>query len=63
MPDRMRLCVLGPLRVQYDGEVLAVNAAKHRILLAALLVQANRVVSGEALADMIWDGAPRRPRG
>lgn len=54
------LCVLGPLRVQCGSDVLPVNAAKHRILLAALLLNANHVVSGDELADTIWDGAPPR---
>jgi DNA-binding SARP family transcriptional activator/tetratricopeptide (TPR) repeat protein len=38
--------------------VVPVSAAKHRILLATLLMDANRIVSGDVLADIIWDGAP-----
>ncbi len=38
--------------------MLPVSAAKHRVLLATLLVNANRAVPGEVLADTIWDGDP-----
>lgn len=58
VPDGIWLCVLGPFRVQYGGDVQPVSAAKHRILLATLLMNAGRVVSGDVLADTIWDGAP-----
>src|SRR5215472_9667963 len=50
--------VLGPLEVTHEGVSLPVPAAKHRILLAALLVHANQVVSFDALAETLWDGSP-----
>lgn len=53
----MWLGVLGPLQVQYEDAVIAVPAAKQRIVLGALLTQANRVVSCEQLAGAVWDGA------
>jgi DNA-binding SARP family transcriptional activator len=54
----MRVGVLGPLHVSHEGSVQPVRAAKHRVLLAALLVHANRVVSFDELAEMLWDGSP-----
>ncbi len=54
----MWLGVLGPLRVQ-DGETsISVPAAKQRVLLAFLLVHANRVTSFDEIAETVWDGAP-----
>jgi DNA-binding SARP family transcriptional activator/tetratricopeptide (TPR) repeat protein len=50
--------VLGPLEVSHDGVTLPVRAAKHRIVLATLLVHANQVVSFDALAETLWDGSP-----
>ena len=48
--------VLGPLEVTHEGVSLPIRAAKQRILLAALLVHANQVVSFDALAETLWDG-------
>jgi DNA-binding SARP family transcriptional activator/tetratricopeptide (TPR) repeat protein len=47
--------VLGPLQV--NGEDAAVPG-KQRVVLAALLLRANRVVPVETLIDALWDGAP-----
>ncbi|MGW0671212.1 BTAD domain-containing putative transcriptional regulator [Streptomyces sp. NPDC002746] len=42
-----------------DGSAaVAIPAAKQRIVLAALLLRAGRVVSVNELADFVWDGAP-----
>src|SRR5215469_6608259 len=54
----MQFRVLGPLEVIADGRTVALQAAKHRMLLAALLVRANQVVSADALIDALWDGQP-----
>jgi hypothetical protein len=40
----VEICLLGPLQVRCDGVVVAVRAGKQRALLAALLLQAGRVV-------------------
>lgn len=53
----IRLCVLGALHVRRGADVLPVSAAKLRILLATLLMNANQVVSADELAEMIWDRA------
>ncbi len=50
--------ILGPLLVR-DGDAVAdVPAARQRVLLAALLVHAGRAVPADALAEVVWDGAP-----
>lgn len=50
--------ILGPLLVNDGNELVGVSAARLRVLLAALLVNAGRVVPAEALAEIIWDGKP-----
>jgi DNA-binding SARP family transcriptional activator/pimeloyl-ACP methyl ester carboxylesterase len=48
--------VLGPLEVSVAGEPLAVGGARTRGLLALLLLNANRVVPADTLADALWRG-------
>ena len=50
--------VLGPLLVRNGDAVVRVPAARHRALLAALLLQAGTTVSADTLAEIVWDGAP-----
>jgi DNA-binding SARP family transcriptional activator len=48
--------LLGPLLVEDPaGHVIAVRAAKQRIVLATLLLSPNAVVSLEKLTDALWD--------
>ena len=47
--------VLGPLLVRDGDVVVGVPAARQRVLLAALLVQAGKAVPAATLADMVWD--------
>ena len=54
----MRLGVLGPLLIRHEDSAISVPAARQRAVLAVLLVNANRVVSADELADVVWDGAP-----
>ena len=54
----MWLAVLGPLSVRRDEGPVPVPSGKLRVLLAVLLVHANQVLSFDALADALWDGAP-----
>jgi DNA-binding SARP family transcriptional activator len=53
----MWLGLLGPLYVRHETAVVAIPAAKQRIVLGTLLAQANRVVSFDELAEAVWDGA------
>jgi len=51
--------ILGPLAgVDDDGAALPLGGRGDRALLATLLVQANRIVPVDVLADELWDGAP-----
>jgi DNA-binding SARP family transcriptional activator len=55
----VRLGVLGPLLVVDDvGVHVYVTSPRLRVLLAALLLHANSPVPAEALAELVWDGAP-----
>ena len=57
----MRLMLLGPLQLVDDAEErIVVTGPRQRILLAALAVHANQPVSLDALAEVVWDGTPRR---
>jgi len=57
------LCVLGPLRLRGASGYAALGGVKPRRLLAALALNANRVVPAELLADVIWgDSRPRSAR-
>ncbi|MDI9886791.1 BTAD domain-containing putative transcriptional regulator [Streptomyces sp. HNM0645] len=56
--------ILGPLSVTVQGKELALDSAKLRILLAALLVRSGTVVSNERLAEWLWEERkPSNPRG
>jgi predicted ATPase/DNA-binding SARP family transcriptional activator len=46
--------ILGPLQVWAEGRQIAIPAAKHRTILAILLLQANRVVSSQRLVQLLW---------
>jgi DNA-binding SARP family transcriptional activator/Tfp pilus assembly protein PilF len=54
----MWLGVLGPLDVRHEDAVIAVPAAKQRMVLGTLLIHANQVVSLEQLVEAVWDGSP-----
>jgi DNA-binding SARP family transcriptional activator/tetratricopeptide (TPR) repeat protein len=53
--------LLGPLQVRCDGVAVAVGAGKQRALLAALLLQAGRVVPAGQLAELLWAPDPPPP--
>ncbi|MGW1892083.1 BTAD domain-containing putative transcriptional regulator [Streptomyces sp. NPDC002004] len=59
MRGELRFGLIGP-PVVFDeaGEPRPVGSAKGRVLLAALLLEAGRVVSVDALKDALWGGAP-----
>jgi predicted ATPase/DNA-binding SARP family transcriptional activator len=50
--------ILGPLEVRLDGRPLALRSEKQRLLLGALLLHANEVVSVDRLVDALWGEAP-----
>lgn len=54
--------VLGPLELRAQGTSIQVNAPKQRVVLAALLLRANKVVTLGELTEIVWDGgAPAQP--
>lgn len=50
----MEYRILGPLEVVRDGAPLPLDGQRQRALVAALLVDRNRVVSAERLAEAVW---------
>ena len=50
--------ILGPVEVVADGEPVTISSRKQRGLLAALLVNANQVVSRDRLIDDLWGASP-----
>ena len=54
----MRYGILGPLEASEDGRIVEVKGAKQRLLLAMLLLHANRVVSSDRLIDALWEEQP-----
>ena len=62
------ISVLGPVQVLHDGQPVDIGSPRHREVLAALVVDAGRVVSTDALLERVWgegargadDGQPAR---
>ena len=50
--------ILGPLEVSRRGCLVPLGGPKQRAVLALLLLEANRVVSLDRLAEDIWSGQP-----
>jgi DNA-binding SARP family transcriptional activator/ABC-type branched-subunit amino acid transport system substrate-binding protein len=50
--------VLGPLEVLENGEKLPLGGPRQRLVLAYLLLEANRVVPTDRLIDRIWGDEP-----
>ena len=50
--------ILGPLEVVEDGRLLSLGGPKQRATLAILLLNANRVVSIDRIADDLYAGSP-----
>ena len=61
---RLHFSLLGPLEVTYDGRPLDLGRPKQRVVLAALLIDANRIVSLDRFNDVLWpSGAAIRTAG
>jgi len=54
----VRFRLLGPLEVEDGEHALDISRPKERALLAMLLLNANRVVSTDALIDAVWEDRP-----
>src|SRR4051794_22989879 len=58
--DELRFGVLGPLEVRQGGRIVEIGAVKPRLLLAALLLNANRPVTFDRLIEAVWPTGPPR---
>ena len=59
----MEFRLLGPLEVVDGGQLVPIPSAKHRALLAYLLVRPGELVTVDELAEVIWgDALPANPR-
>ena len=56
--ERVRFEILGPMRVTDGQGTRPVAGRRQRIVLGALLENANKPVPAERLAEVLWDGAP-----
>jgi DNA-binding SARP family transcriptional activator len=55
----VRLDLLGPSRlVDETGSDIDVPSARQRVLLAALVLSPNQIVSVDELVELVWDGRP-----
>ncbi len=54
----MEFGLLGTLVVRDGTRYVPVSAPRQRVLLAALLLEAGRVVGLDALAEVLWEGQP-----
>ncbi|MFF4802820.1 BTAD domain-containing putative transcriptional regulator [Streptomyces sp. NPDC001351] len=54
----MEISLLGPLVVRSGGHELRVSAPRQRVVLATLVLNANKVVPVQTLARFVWDGTP-----
>src|SRR5436305_2420386 len=50
--------ILGPLEVSRSGRAVPLGGPRQRAVLALLLLEANRVVSMDRLAEDVWGGDP-----
>jgi len=53
-----RFHILGPLEVVRSGCAVPLGGRRQRAVLALLLLEANRVVSVDRLAEDVWGGHP-----
>ncbi|WUT39176.1 BTAD domain-containing putative transcriptional regulator [Streptomyces sp. NBC_00690] len=56
--DTLNFLLLGPLSVRLNACEVHVSAPRQRVVMAALLLNANRVISVDRIAEYVWDGAP-----
>ncbi|ETA71079.1 AfsR/SARP family transcriptional regulator [Actinospica robiniae] len=55
---RTRIAVLGPVQVWHEDCATRIKGARPQALLTVLLLEANRVVTLERLAELIWERPP-----
>jgi DNA-binding SARP family transcriptional activator len=50
----IRYAILGPVKLRDGGRAVAVGDPRQVVLLALLLVNANRALSSDRLIDVLW---------
>jgi DNA-binding SARP family transcriptional activator/tetratricopeptide (TPR) repeat protein len=55
---RLDVRLLGPVELELDGRPVPAGPPQHRLVLAALALDAGRPVAVETLVDRVWDEAP-----
>ncbi|WP_370949601.1 BTAD domain-containing putative transcriptional regulator [Amycolatopsis sp. cg5] len=58
--DRARFRLLGPLEIIRDGHDRTPGPFRQRVLLAILLLNANKLVTTDAIIDQMWGARPPR---
>ena len=58
MGAQVEVGLLGPLEVSRQGQSVAIGGPKPRALLAALALEAGRVVSVDRIVESLWPGEP-----
>ncbi|MFC4033156.1 BTAD domain-containing putative transcriptional regulator [Streptomyces polygonati] len=56
--DHLVFRILGPLQLIGRGGMIRIPPGRQEVILAALLLEANRVVSTDYLVDLIWNDDP-----
>jgi DNA-binding SARP family transcriptional activator len=56
--DGIRYRLLGPVELCHEGSAVDLSSTKMRLMLTALALAPNTVVSFEALGEVLWDGGP-----
>jgi DNA-binding SARP family transcriptional activator len=57
-PPAIEFLLLGPFEVRVLGEPVPIGSARQRVVLATLLLAADRVVPVERLTTAVWDDEP-----
>src|SRR3954470_11333185 len=60
---RLVIRLLGPLEVECGDRPVRIGAAKERLILVLLALNAGRVVAAERLVDALWGEAPPESAG
>ncbi|MER7015398.1 BTAD domain-containing putative transcriptional regulator [Saccharopolyspora sp. NPDC000359] len=58
MTDRLNFGLLGPLHLEFAERRISIGGPRQRIVLAMLLLNADRVVSIDRISEAIWNGHP-----
>lgn len=56
--DAMTFRVLGPMEVRGSGGTIRIPPGRQQVILASLVLDANRVVTTDALVDALWEDSP-----